>query len=233
MTFRNYYHIYQILEEYSKEYISFEYTPEFILDKTYPLSKLDIDNILKDNGLLIKALYDKDEKKINTILLNTLPPTGNYYFAQLGEEDAIATNKDPNRMMSGLPLPIQARYVLTAWNAIRIGNIEEITKLTDLLKQEAFKGSLYTQITLMALSFNSDCFNDIAINTYSTLTRADAYCLYYKLLSYYFRIKDNKDNNTESNKELKVACNSLSKNYKNNLPVNKDNEDLILRNLQQ
>lgn len=223
MTFRNYFHIYQILEEYSKEYISFEYTPEFILDKTYPLSKSDINNILKNNGLLTKALYDKDEKTINNILLNKLPPTGNYCFAQLGEEDAIALNKIPNLMMSGLPLPIQARYVLTSWNALRLGKDEEITKLSNLLKQEAFKGSLYTQITLMALRFNSDSFNDIAIKAYNTLTRDDTYCLYYKLLSYYFRLKDNR--------KLKVVCNSLSKNYINNTPINKENEELILRNL--
>jgi hypothetical protein len=224
MTLRNYFHIYQILEEYSKEYISFEYTPEFILDKTYPLSKLDIDNILKNNGLLTKALYEKDEKKINSILMETsLPPMGNYCFAQLGEEDSIALDKNPDLMMGGLPLPIQARYVLASWNALRIGNNEEIKRLSNLLKEKAFKGSLYTQITLMALSFDSSLFNAIAINAYNTLTRSDTYYLYYKILSYYFRLK--------GNKELKAVCNSLSKNYKNNNSVNKENEELILRSL--
>lgn len=224
MTLRNYYHIYQILEEYSKNHISFEYTPEFNLEKNYPLSILEIDTVLKNNGLLIKALYNKDENEVHDILLNNqLPPVGNYLFAQLSKEDAILLQKSPDEMKCGLPLPIQARYVLASWNALRNGNSEEINKLSTVLKQEAFKGSLYTQITLMALSFDCDCFNKIAINTYKTLTKSETYFLYYKILSYYFRLTENK--------KLKEACISLSKSYKNNLPINKDNENLIFRNL--
>lgn len=225
MTLRNYYHIYQIFEEYSKQYISFEYSPEYILDTNYELSKSNIDEILKNNGLLIKALYKQDENTIKSILCdNELPPIGNYSFAQLGEEDAITLDKDPKLMKKGLPLPVQARYVLTSWNALRKGNEEDINRLSELLKADAFKGSLYTQLTLMALSFNSKEFNKIAIDAYKTLTRNDTFYLYYKLLSYYFRLKPNK--------ELKTICNSLSKNYKNNQIINQSDVGLILRNLQ-
>jgi hypothetical protein len=225
MTLRNYYHIYQIFEDYSKQYISFEYTPEYVLDTNYKLSKNDIDEILKNNGLLIKALYKQDENSIKSILSdNELPPIGNYSFAQLGDEDALSLNKDPKLMKKGLPLPVQARYVLTAWNALRTGNEKEIIRLSKLLKANAFKGSLYTQLTLMALSFNSRDFNTIATDAYKTLTRDDTFYLYFKLLSYYFRLK--------SNKELKTVCNYLSKNYKNNQSINQSDIDLILRNLQ-
>jgi hypothetical protein len=225
MTLRNYYHIYQIFEDYSKQYISFEYTPEYVLDTNYELSKNDIDVILNNNGLLIKALYKQDENTINSILSdNELPPIGNYTFAQLGEEDALELNKDPELMKKGLPLPVQARYVLTAWNALRTGNEKEIIRLSKLIKANAFKGSLYTQLTLMTLNFNYDDFNKLAIDAYKTLTRNDTFYLYYKLLSYYFRLR--------SNKELKIICNSLSKNYKNNQPINQSDIDLIFRNLQ-
>lgn len=224
MTFRNYYHIYQILEEYSKQYISFEYTPKFTLDSSYQLSKEDIDIILKNNGLLIKAFYKNDEKTINDILKDSqLPILGNYEYAQLGEEDAIALNKDPILMQKGLPLPVQARYVLVAWNALRTGDKEMISHLSNKLNKKAFKGSLYTAITLLAMSFDSDDFNKIATNAYYTLTRDDTFSLYYKLLAYYFRLNDKK--------ELKTLCNSLSKNYTKGIQPNDDDVNLILRSL--
>lgn len=224
MTVRNYFHIYQILEKYSKEFISFEYSPEFILIQNYPLSKKEINRILKNNGLLIKALYERDENQINEILSNpSTLPYNNYSYAQLSEQDALFQNKNPEVMKKGLPLPIQARYVLKAWNAIRKADINTMEELSTILNNKAFSGSLYTQITLMALNFNRATFNSIALETNNTLTTKESFYLYYKLLAYYYRIKNNK--------ELKDICNSLAKNYINNLEINSENIEAIRRNL--
>ena len=68
MKNRESFRIYKILEDYSKEFISFEYSPEFKLPTNYHLLYDDINNILVENSKLIKSLYSRDEDVVSLIL---------------------------------------------------------------------------------------------------------------------------------------------------------------------
>jgi hypothetical protein len=223
MKERNYFHIYQILEEYSKTYISFEDSPEYELNKDYAITNIEVGLILATNYSLINAMVAKRDYLVDKILKEELPPFEPYTFAQLSENDAKLLNKDPDEMKHGLPLPIQARYVLLSWNAMRTGNLKKIEELRSYLQQSAFDGSFYTQTTLMAMSFDEPNFKEIVLKTHATLTRNDTYSLFYSLLTYYYRVN--------GNMELKKDCIYMAQSYREDSAVNKELESKILSNI--
>lgn len=201
MTNRQSFHIYKILEDFSKEFISFDYTPKFQLIKNYYLSKNDINNILKENSKLIQALYNRDENIIYSILKKNDFDIKDFTSAQTEENINIKNCKQT-------PLPIQARYVLKGYNYLRINEVKEKKdKLIETFNSRAFDNSVFPQITKMALSFENKSFflsSSIALKTCST---KEQYMLFYKLLAYYFRL------NNEIN--LNTVCLSISNSFAN------------------
>ncbi|MGD1822779.1 MAG: hypothetical protein ACPKM0_08465 [Pleomorphochaeta sp.] len=187
MNIRQSFHIYKIIEDFSKQFISFDYSPEYRIFNGYYLSHKQVENILEENGELIKALYEKNETKIKEILNKDDILIDEFESAQTEENIKNKKNKEA-------PLPIQARYVLKGFNYLRI-NEKQSNKdlLINQLNKRAFKESVFPQITKMALSFeNTDFYNNAILALYSCSTK-EQYMLFYKLLAYYFRINKNEE----------------------------------------
>lgn len=224
MTLRQYFNLYRIFEDYSKKYISFEYTPTFILPTSFCLTEKDIRALLDENGKLIKAMYNRDETTINSILNKPFPPFLEFKFAQISEEDAIYLKIDSKKVSQGLPLPIQARFVLKGWALLREQSSEdEKEKLINILKNDAFNNSFYPQITKMALSFEKEDFKRQAIKALNCSTRSDTFYLFYKVLGYYYRLK--KDEVNQEN------CRIISTSYLNNDIIDEEKIDLLNKDL--
>jgi len=208
MNNRQSFHIYKILEDFSKEYISFEYSPEFKVFKNYYLSHKEIKSILEENSKLISALYEKNETTINYILNKDDIKIDEFTNAQIEENIKKKNNKEA-------PLPIQARYVLKAYNLLRINaSIEEKNNLIKHLEKNAFKDSVFPQITKMALSFETNCFFKNSKIAQQCCSTKEQYMLFYKLLAYYFRINNNDD--------YKEICLSISKSFLSNNELDMD-----------
>lgn len=222
---RQYFHLFRILEDYAQDYISFEDSPRFILPKDYPLTEKEVRDVLFQNGMLIQAMYRRDENTILTLLENDLPPFDNYTYAQLSKDDAFHLGLDPAQMAHGTPLPVQARYVLLSWNALRTANEKEMNNLLLLLQSPAFTNSLYVALTKMVLSVGSSSFASDAVAVEKLLHRDDLYEVYYKLLSYVFRI--------EKKSELSTLCNTLAQFYQKHQQVSESVKAEIRKNLTQ
>lgn len=215
MTSRQFYHIYKILEDYSKLYISFDYTPEFIIHKNYYLSYKDINNILKENQLLINALYEKNESLINEILNKEDIIIDDFNDAQIEKELKITIP-----LLKKTPLPIQARYVLKAWNMLRIfANQDNREKMIKIFNKKAFNNSFFPQITKMALAFDLPIFSTYALEAQDCAKSNEQLILFYSLISYYLRITDNSS--------LQEKAISLVKAYKENDSSLKEEKKII------
>lgn len=206
-------HLFRMFEDYSKQYIDFSITPDFTIPENFYLSKKDIYEILKENSVLINSIYSRDEGIINKILFKELFNIDIFEKAQIDEMK--------NNSVKLTPLPLQARYVLYAWNQLRIANLNEITALIQTFEKKAFSGSFYTKITQMALSMQSPYFFKIARECYNTLETPSTYTLYYSILSYHFRL--------EGNNEYREICNKLCDDLKNNRDIN-ENQVTIINN---
>ncbi|MBK5202075.1 MAG: hypothetical protein JJE21_11185 [Spirochaetaceae bacterium] len=204
-------HLFRIFEDYSKQHIDFSISSAFTVPEDYYLSKKDINDILKENGNLIKAMYARDEGLINKILQKDLFNIDIFDQAQIGDDERLREIKTLKRNSYATPLPIQARYVLFAWNQLRVANLDEINTLITTLDNKAFLFSFYTKITQMALSIDSPSFNRIAKECYDTLDALPSFYLYFSLLSYHYRLIDNQ--------EYRKICNNLSSDSKNNLSL--------------
>ena len=217
MNIRESFHLYKILEDYSKKYIAFDYTPKFKIPKNYYLSYNDINNILRENAKLIEDLYKRDESSISKII--------NCEDINIDEFDAAQIDETPyidNKKLKATPLPIQARYVLKAWNLIRINaKKEDKLKMIKIFDKKAFNLSFFPQITKMCLSFEENSFYQVAIEVFNLMKEKNQFYLYYKILSYYFRL--NKIDN------LKEKAMTLSSSYLNNLEVDKKVADDIYK----
>ncbi len=204
MTSRQFYHIYKILEEYSKLFISFDYTPEFTIHKNYYLSYNDINKILKENQLLINALYDKNETTIKQILKKEDIIIDEFNDAQIESE-----SKKKSTLLKKTPLPIQARYVLKAWNMIRLfENQEKRKSMINTFNKKAFNNSFFPQITKMALAFDLPIFSKYAVEAQNCAKSNEQLILFYSLITYYFRIN--------KKQELQEKAILLEKAYKEN-----------------
>lgn len=209
MNIREAFHIYKILEDYSKKYIAFDYTPKFRIPLNYYLSYQEINSILSENSTLIQALYNRDESEISNILKCEDILIDEFDSAQIDEN----TYKD-NKGIKATPLPIQARYVLKAWNLIRInGSKNDKLKLIETFNKKAFNLSFFPQITKMCLAFEEDSFCQIAIEVFKIMKEKEQFFLYYKILAYYFRLK--------KIASLKDKAIEISYQYLNNLDTNK------------
>ena len=222
---RQYFHLFRILEDYAKDYISFEDSPRFILPKDYPLTVKEVRDVLFQNGMLIQAMYRRDEDTILTLLENDLPPFDNYTYAQLSKDDALHIGLDPAQMAYGTPLPVQARYVLLSWNALRTANEKEMKDLLRLLQSPAFTNSLYVSLTKMVLSVGSSSFASAAVAVEKLLHRDDLYEVYYKLLSYVFRI--------EKKSDLSSLCTTIAQLYHTHQAVAENNTNEVREYLSQ
>ncbi|NCD05500.1 MAG: hypothetical protein EOL97_05225 [Spirochaetia bacterium] len=215
MTSRQFYHIYKILEDYSKLFISFDYTPEFIIHKNYYLSYNDINNILKENQLLINALYNKNETEINQILKKEDIIIDEFNDAQIENE-----SKKTFPLLKKTPLPIQARYVLKAWNMIRLfENQEKRKSMINTFNKKAFNNSFFPQITKMALAFDLPIFSKYALESQNCAKSNEQLILFYSLITYYFRIN--------KNQELQEKAILLEKAYKENNLNLKEERNII------
>lgn len=201
MTIRQYFHLFRVFEDYSKSYLSFSITPPFSLPENYSLTEKEVRNILSENDRLINALYNRNEILISEILSNHLPPYKVFNYPQISEEDAKFMNKNYENVKKGTPLPIQARYVLCAWNSLRSANMNKIKELKLIFENEAFEGSFYPQVTKAALSFESEDFIHNIHKALECASRDDNLYLIVKLLSYYYRINNEK--------ELQNLCDNL------------------------
>ncbi len=197
-------HLFRMFEDFSKEFIDFSITSKFKLPNNFYLSQKDVYDILEENSLLIKAMYNRDEGLISKILEKELFDVDIFDRAQIADNSEDSDNLDPE--INETPLPLQARYVLYAWNQLRIANLNEIDNLIDVFDKSAFSSSFYTNITQMALSVGNPRFNEIALKCYDCLTSWVDYYFYYSLLSYSYRLK--------KNKELRILCNTISSNYR-------------------
>lgn len=206
MRNRESFHIYKLFEEYSKKYLSFDYSPKFYLPKNYYLKLNDVENILKENSILIKAMYDGDEATIKEIVTKEDIIVDDFQQAQ------IDGNKS-DKKLNITPLPIQARYVLKGWNALRINDINK-DYLISIFNKKAFNKSPFPQLTKMGLAFEKEDFKKIALNTLDCLKTTDQYSLFYTLLAYYYRIN--------KNSLIKEDCLTLSKLYENNLKIDEN-----------
>jgi hypothetical protein len=216
MNIRQSFHLYKILEDFAKMRISFEYSPKYILPKTYYLSYKDVKNILKDNTKLIQALYKRDEKIIQSILNQSEININEFEMAQI-DDDLLDDKENSNRT----PLPIQARFVLTAWNMLRINAlIKEKDKMLLTLNKKAFKGSFFPQITKMALAFENTSFKNMALETLNISNINQELYLFYSILAYYFRI-----NGLQKQKEI---CSILSKQYLNKVKIEEEVANLAI-----
>ncbi len=203
MRNRESFHIYKLFEEYSKKYLSFDYSPKFYLDKNYYLKLNDVKNILKDNARLIKAMYDGDEATIGEIVKKKDILVDNFEGAQIDGNQS-------KKKLNITPLPIQARYVLKGWNNLRINDLNR-ENLISIFSKKAFDKSPFPQLTKMGLAFEKEDFKDVALNTLECLITEDQYSLFYSLLAYYYRINQNT--------AIKDTCLTLSKLYENKLQV--------------
>lgn len=201
-------HLFRMFEDYSKQYIDFSITSDFILPKNYYLNKKDIYDILKENSVLIKAIYNRDEGLINKILQKDLFNIDIFDQAQIGDDENSRVIKNNKKNSYATPLPLQARYVLFAWNQLRVANLEEINSLITTFNKKAFYSSFYIKITQMALSMETSNFPEIANQCFNTLESLPTYALYFSILSYHYRL--------ENNNELRKICNNISSDCKNN-----------------
>ena len=198
MTNRQSFHIYKIIEDFSKNFISFDYSPKFRLFKGYYLSKKQVEKILEENGKFIKALYDNDDSFIKNIL--------NQEEINIDEFDSAQTEENiNNKNNKEAPLPIQARYVLKGYYYLKTNaNITLKKELINTLNKKAFNNSIFPQIIKLALDFENPTFYFNATLALECCTTKEQYMLYYKLLAYYFRL-----NNLDEYKELCITASKL------------------------
>lgn len=166
-----------------------------------------------ENSKLIKSLYSRDEDAVSLILNKEDILIEVFTSAQIDGEDIKSSNKTP--------LPIQARYVLKAWNLVRLNaSMVEKEKYINFFNKKAFDKSFFPQISKMCLAFDNESFRTYALDAYNSIKSNDQSFLFYKILAYYFRLKDLNN--------LKVNCISLSKSYKNKSKVDNIKKDEIL-----
>ncbi|MGD1819004.1 MAG: hypothetical protein ACPKOI_03885 [Pleomorphochaeta sp.] len=204
------FHLYKIFEDYSKEFLSFNYSPEYKLYKSYYLRKRDVENILEENSLFINALYEKDENTIKSITSKKEIEINEFLIGQNEK-----TNHENIERVT--PLPLQARFVLIGWNYLRI-NIDEENRNNFILTldKKAFNTSFFPQVTKMALAFDNKYFYNYCLDTLECTYQINQYYLFFKILAYYFRI--NKID------EYKNYCLDLMNSYKNKSAI----DDAIL-----
>ncbi len=201
MTNRQSFHIYKIIEDFSKSFISFEYSPKFTVFKGYYLSKKQIEKILEDNGKFIKALYDNDDTFIKNIL--------NEEDIIIDEFDSAQTEENINKKnIKEAPLPLQARYVLKGYYYLKTNANNSIkNELINTLNKKAFNNSVFPQIIKMALDFENPSFYLNAQKAIESCSTKEQYMLYYKILAYYFRL-----NKVDNYKEIAIKASNCFEN---------------------